>query len=267
MKQRILGLLDALDMRPTDFAARLGIGKAVVSKWTAGLSEPSAGARTAICATFGVNRAWLDNGDGDMFVQASPTLENATFEELQLAFIRAMIERLPEEIQERVLATVRVYVEEKNRRAKEIEERARLEKLQAEVEEARASAQAERERIEQEERAAQAARDKAARDEWERRRQEEEAATRAERERRKASGAFLYQSKVYGNVGNVDNLSISQPPAPVPEPAPEATTTAPTAPDAEKAELDAMIARLQAIRDQKLKEAQAEEERSKKRGK
>lgn len=267
MKERILQLIDALGLRQVEFAQRLGVSKAIVSNWVIGRVEPNAGTRTAICATFGVNRDWLDNGDGDMFVQASPTLENATFEELQLAFIRAMIERLPEEIQERVLATVRVYVEEKNRRAKEIEERARLEQLQAEVEEARAAAQAERERIEQEERAAQAARDKAARDEWERRRQEEEAATRAERERRKASGAFLYQSKVYGNVGNVDNLSISQPPAPVAEPAPESTTTAQQSDDAEKVELDAMIARLQAIRDQKLKEAQAEEERSKKRGK
>ena len=133
MKDRIQAILDALKLRQKDMAERLGVGNNVVNKWVKGNSEPSKGVRGNICATFGVRREWLETGDGEMFEKRAKTLADATFEELQEAYINALLEQLPPDVQARVVEFVGRMIEKRKQREADEKKRAELERLEAEL--------------------------------------------------------------------------------------------------------------------------------------
>lgn len=262
MKDRIRAILDARKIKAAEFAARLDTNKTNVSGWLSGRVEPSAATRAHICAVFNVSREWLETGAGDMDAPRDPTLSVATFEEIQIAYIRALIDRLPESIQARVLAVVGRYVEEKRKREIERAKEREQEELEEQIEEA---AQESRRLIDAENEAAEKARRAFWRDKYNETVRRRNAEFKAAREK---GTARRYVSRAYDNVGavdcNVESMSvIQQSTAPIQSPSNEVKPTEKPRGNAsgdnvektsETAEFDAMIARLSALRDQRRRE-------------
>lgn len=67
MNERIKQLRKALKLTQAEFAARLGIMQASVSRLESGENEPANSTIVAICRTFGCGEAWLRGGEGEMF--------------------------------------------------------------------------------------------------------------------------------------------------------------------------------------------------------
>ncbi|MBQ9016615.1 helix-turn-helix transcriptional regulator [Candidatus Saccharibacteria bacterium] len=262
MKDRIRAILTARNIKAVEFARQLQTSKANVSCWLSGRVEPSAATRAHICAVFNVSREWLEKGSGEMDAPRDPTLSAATFEEIQLAYIRALLNRLPEAIQARVMSVIGHYVEEKRKREIAAEKEREQEELEEQIE---AAAQESRRLIEEEEEAA----EKARRAYWRSKYNETVNKRQAEFKAARENGtARRYVSRVYDNVGavdcNVENMSvIQQSPAPVQPPA--QVVAPPKKPSAnasggnvektsETAEFDAMIARLSELRDRRRRE-------------
>ena len=67
MNERIKALRKALKLNQSEFASKLGILQASVSRLESGANEPSNSTIVAICSVFGCDEVWLRTGEGEMF--------------------------------------------------------------------------------------------------------------------------------------------------------------------------------------------------------
>ena len=65
---RINELITLLNIKKSDFAAKINVSAGNVSNWINGISNPSKKAVDSICATFFVSKDWLLNGVGSPFI-------------------------------------------------------------------------------------------------------------------------------------------------------------------------------------------------------
>ncbi|MDO5308725.1 MAG: helix-turn-helix transcriptional regulator [Planctomycetia bacterium] len=78
MKDRLKTLRNVLDLTLEDMALRLGVGQSTYNQWEYGYHAPNAKRIAQICTTFGVRRAWLVDGEGEMFEEPrGPELSQA----------------------------------------------------------------------------------------------------------------------------------------------------------------------------------------------
>ncbi len=68
MNTRIKELRTALNLTQEDFAKRLGIKRNTVGNYETGNRKPSEQTITSICREFSVNKNWLCEGVGEMFL-------------------------------------------------------------------------------------------------------------------------------------------------------------------------------------------------------
>lgn len=116
MNKRIKQIQKDSKLNQDEFAERIGVSRSALQKYFAGANNPSEPTLRAICSEFGVNRMWLTDGEGDMYVE--PVTDDLMIEEAlaqRSEFIRAafkaitrtpggweMLEQLAENIQAEV---------------------------------------------------------------------------------------------------------------------------------------------------------------------
>lgn len=69
MKDRISFIIQKSELSKTKFAERINVSAAYVSQLCAGARQPSDRTITDICREFGVNRIWLETGDGEPYTR------------------------------------------------------------------------------------------------------------------------------------------------------------------------------------------------------
>lgn len=94
MKSRIKELRKTLDVTLAEFGASLGVATTTAHGWERTGKVPEK-ARRQICATYNVNREWLDTGSGDMFVE--PPSRDQTDYETFMKLLCQIVNSLPEE--------------------------------------------------------------------------------------------------------------------------------------------------------------------------
>lgn len=67
INERIKELRLSLGLRQAEFAARIKQSDASISLYESGARKPKPAIIALICSTFGVSRAWLENGAGSMY--------------------------------------------------------------------------------------------------------------------------------------------------------------------------------------------------------
>lgn len=77
MNNRIKELRKSLSMTQDEFAARLAITKASISRIESGVNNPSDQTIKLICSEFGVRREWLEFGDLPMRSAETPAEDAA----------------------------------------------------------------------------------------------------------------------------------------------------------------------------------------------
>ena len=68
MKGRLRQLRKALDLTQSEFADRIGSAQNTITGYESGRRNPSGPIIAAICREFNVNKDWLVNGEGEMFL-------------------------------------------------------------------------------------------------------------------------------------------------------------------------------------------------------
>ena len=71
INERIAFLISDLGLSKTKFAERLNISPSFVTRICAGDKIPSDRTSSDICREFNVSLAWLEDGEGEMYVQRS----------------------------------------------------------------------------------------------------------------------------------------------------------------------------------------------------
>ena len=79
ISERIARLIDVSGMTKTDFASKLNVTQAYISKITNKGSVPSDRLIEDICEKFNVNVTWLRTGEGEMFIELSRDEQIAEF--------------------------------------------------------------------------------------------------------------------------------------------------------------------------------------------
>ena len=79
MNERIKELRKALNLTQQKFADAIGVRQNTVAQYEMGRNPPTDTVITLICREFNVNEAWLRTGEGEMFVQLSPSEELSAF--------------------------------------------------------------------------------------------------------------------------------------------------------------------------------------------
>ena len=79
ISERIARLIDVSEMTKTDFASKLNVTQAYISKITNKGSIPSDRLIEDICEKFNVNENWLRTGEGEMFIELSRDEQIAEF--------------------------------------------------------------------------------------------------------------------------------------------------------------------------------------------
>lgn len=76
-----------INMTQAEFSVSLGLAPTSASSWEKKSNPqiPTESMRILICEKFGINREWLETGEGDMFVQ-SPADDSAIVEQLTRAY-------------------------------------------------------------------------------------------------------------------------------------------------------------------------------------
>ena len=77
ISDRVAELIKALGLNKTSFARRLGLSQPFVSQIANGSATPSDRTISDICREFNVSLAWLEDGEGEMYVQRSANEELA----------------------------------------------------------------------------------------------------------------------------------------------------------------------------------------------
>ena len=85
MNKRIRALREHFGLSQTAFAARLNMTRSMISNMELGLVEIPEYRINAIVKEYGVNRRWLESGEGEMLVQREDD-ERATVEQLTQAY-------------------------------------------------------------------------------------------------------------------------------------------------------------------------------------
>lgn len=81
MNERIKKIRKDKGLTQEAFAEKLGVKRNTVATYEMGKSNPSSAIISLICATFSVNREWLEKGIGEMYVPVEDE-EAALLEEL-----------------------------------------------------------------------------------------------------------------------------------------------------------------------------------------
>ena len=71
ISERIAFLIDDLGITRSAFAARINVSRPFVSELCSGAKQPSDRTISDICQKFNVSSAWLEDGEGEMYVQRS----------------------------------------------------------------------------------------------------------------------------------------------------------------------------------------------------
>lgn len=71
MNKRIKEIRQSENMSLVKFASKIGISDSAVKKLETGENNPSEQTIRAICSEFGINRIWLETGEGEMRVKLS----------------------------------------------------------------------------------------------------------------------------------------------------------------------------------------------------
>lgn len=66
MKNRIKTIIQKAGVTQAAFAERIGIQQSAVSMWLSGKREPTEATKKLICSEYGINRHWLETGEGEM---------------------------------------------------------------------------------------------------------------------------------------------------------------------------------------------------------
>ena len=68
MKERIKVLRESLALSQREFGEKIGVSRDVISNIEYGRVKPKELLLAHICQVYGVNRLWLNTGEGEMFV-------------------------------------------------------------------------------------------------------------------------------------------------------------------------------------------------------
>lgn len=71
MNQRMKMVREALGMSQAHFAESADIGLGVIKNIDSNRTEPNDHFYNVLCARYNINRAWLETGEGEMFVEMS----------------------------------------------------------------------------------------------------------------------------------------------------------------------------------------------------
>lgn len=71
MKDRIICLRKTLGLTQKQFGERIGVQRGTVANYELGRNIPTETVRLMICKVYGVNREWLEIGEGEMFEKKS----------------------------------------------------------------------------------------------------------------------------------------------------------------------------------------------------
>jgi transcriptional regulator with XRE-family HTH domain len=77
IKDRVVLLRKTLNLNQTEFAKKLGLTQTTVSGWGAGKSKITEQNIKLMSLTFKVNKEWLCNGIGEMFISADSSCDEA----------------------------------------------------------------------------------------------------------------------------------------------------------------------------------------------
>ena len=69
MLERIVKLRKVIGLTQQQFADEIGIKRGTVANYEVGRNEPTEAVKRVVCETFGVNREWLETGEGEIFVK------------------------------------------------------------------------------------------------------------------------------------------------------------------------------------------------------
>jgi transcriptional regulator with XRE-family HTH domain len=92
--KRIQQLRKSQGLNQTEFARLLGLKQGVASMWETGTAPLSEKTIKAICYTFHVSEQWLRTGEGEMFTNEDPAIEEflAIYRTLSLPFRKMFLE-------------------------------------------------------------------------------------------------------------------------------------------------------------------------------
>ena len=79
MQERLKVLRKALHLSQTEFGSKLGVSIGVIRNLEYGLTTPSASQLDLIANVYGVNREWLETGEGEMMRDLSREEKIAAF--------------------------------------------------------------------------------------------------------------------------------------------------------------------------------------------
>lgn len=105
INERIAYLIKDLGIKRSTFAERLHVSGAFITGLCSGIRNPSDRTISDICRIFGVSLAWLQYGEGEMYVRRSANEEltmlltdlmSETDESFRKRFISAMLDLPPE---------------------------------------------------------------------------------------------------------------------------------------------------------------------------
>ncbi len=105
MKERLKHLRKELNLTQSEFAGKIGATQVSVAGWESGARNITESRILQICQTFGVRRAWLETGEGEIFDRN----ERISLEDrraIQRQFVLDMWETLKPEQQEIVLGVL-----------------------------------------------------------------------------------------------------------------------------------------------------------------
>lgn len=71
MNDRIASLRKTLGLTQKQFGERIGVQRGTVANYELGRNIPTETVRLMICKVYGVNREWLETGEGEMFEKKS----------------------------------------------------------------------------------------------------------------------------------------------------------------------------------------------------
>lgn len=106
MKERIKDVRKYYKLTQTQFGERIGMKGNSITSYETGVRIPTRAVICSICREFGVRRAWLENGEGEMFAPSNPqTLDRIAKRYSESQTFRAMLDvyaQMDEEGQEAV---------------------------------------------------------------------------------------------------------------------------------------------------------------------
>jgi transcriptional regulator with XRE-family HTH domain len=82
--KRLEILMETLKMKGGDFAKKAEISQSLISNIIAGKNGPSKATVNLICRTYNVNKEWLLEGHGEMFIFPDGQLEKLSSDEREL---------------------------------------------------------------------------------------------------------------------------------------------------------------------------------------